>query len=337
MRWSCLAIFFACALVASLDVENFAFYSARARMKNFKRLSPSENAKLQLICGQQKPKSEPRVHKKQLMIDSGTFAKQSSIPWAASLSHTKDHNNFCGATLISTRHLISAAHCFYDYKSSYLPCKKPKTKKKVCQMRISLGGVCLHKNPDIDCNDVDVQRVRIAKFAVSKKFNEQECMHGNDLAIIELVKDVKLDNTTFPVCLPPAASSQENVNQTLQRLNELYSFGFGRMGSEQINRLKFFHSHFSFEHLDEEKGQNDLINAVADQQPNGQRPRICPGDSGGGLLGKEIKTGRVALVGVHSYASACDENEKDSHTYASTFIGLHLNVICAITGVCRLS
>ncbi|GMS82466.1 hypothetical protein PENTCL1PPCAC_4641, partial [Pristionchus entomophagus] len=43
-------------------------------------------------------------------INDGTIAKRGQFPWSVALE-SKDHHRFCSGTIISQRHVLTAAHC----------------------------------------------------------------------------------------------------------------------------------------------------------------------------------------------------------------------------------
>jgi hypothetical protein len=57
------------------------------------------------------------------------------------------------------------------------------------------------------------------------------------------------------------------------------------------------------------------------------------GDSGGGTIGVDSKTGRYVIVGIHSYSGNCDEASEQTE-YSVTMVNSHVERICYVTGVC---
>ena len=62
-----------------------------------------------------KPKSRTRQNSK---IYKGRNAKKDRYPWQIFLLMSSNNDDdICGGTLISTKHILTAAHCFYDMKT----------------------------------------------------------------------------------------------------------------------------------------------------------------------------------------------------------------------------
>ncbi|KAK6037722.1 hypothetical protein COOONC_24773 [Cooperia oncophora] len=48
-----------------------------------------------------------------LRVDGGEIAEENEIPWAALLKR-KEREGYCSGTLITKRHVLTAAHCFKE-------------------------------------------------------------------------------------------------------------------------------------------------------------------------------------------------------------------------------
>lgn len=109
-------------------------------------------------------------------IVGGREAIPHNFPWLVGL-YTQE-KLYCGATVISRSHLLTAAHCVDGIESS--------------EIRVFLGGHNL-------TSDYTEQR-RVRKIMQHEYFDI--FTFNNDIAIIEMDKPVKYGPTIQPACLP---------------------------------------------------------------------------------------------------------------------------------------
>ncbi|XP_049645811.1 transmembrane protease serine 11B-like protein [Suncus etruscus] len=110
-------------------------------------------------------------------VKGGSSAQEGEWPWQASLK--KNGKHYCGASLISERYLVTAAHCFKMTKN-------PKNYTVSFGTRVS-PPYMLHY----------VQEIIIHENYFYGK-------HRNDIAIIKLTEKVSFKNDVHRVCLPEA-------------------------------------------------------------------------------------------------------------------------------------
>ncbi|XP_044537652.1 transmembrane protease serine 11B-like protein [Gracilinanus agilis] len=113
-------------------------------------------------------------------IKGGSAAQEGEWPWQASLRVQNRH--FCGATLISNKWLVTAAHCFNNYKN-------------VSEWTVSFGTVV---NPPYMKN-------KIKKFIIHENYSPRA--HHDDIAVVLLDKEVPFTNNVHRVCLPEATQN----------------------------------------------------------------------------------------------------------------------------------
>lgn len=66
-------------------------------------------------------------------ISAGSAAQLGQFPWAIALVYRTDEDyNSCGGSIISKRHIITAAHCFLKIEYSHLPCMLVISPKSTC-------------------------------------------------------------------------------------------------------------------------------------------------------------------------------------------------------------
>ncbi|CAH0393370.1 unnamed protein product [Bemisia tabaci] len=133
-------------------------------------------------------------------IVGGMPAKLGDWPWAVGMGLTLKYNNAyrfaCGAALISNRHLVTAAHCFKDFKE---PSFQPKNQNFDTEgMAFRIGELVLNNTID---ERATPKIYRPAKIAVHPRFGD-DTTEGFDIAVITLDSEVQFTDLIRPICLP---------------------------------------------------------------------------------------------------------------------------------------
>lgn len=153
----------------------------------------------------------------QTRIIGGEEAPHNAWPWFALLMvQRRKSGKFspeCGATLISAKYVLTAAHCVLEQA------RRPIIKSR---LRVRLGELDL-RHP----NDGEVD-FGVAKIITNPKFESRT--FKNDIALIELDRVVVFDASVAPACLPPpSSSSQPDEKESLGKDGEtVWVLGFGQ-------------------------------------------------------------------------------------------------------------
>ncbi|XP_044055904.1 transmembrane protease serine 9 [Siniperca chuatsi] len=207
-------------------------------------------------------------------IVGGVTARRGEWPWIGSLQYQRLHR--CGATLIHSKWLLTAAHCF---KSDPSP----------TNWAVSLGSVL---RSGIGALVIPIQRI-----VIHPAFNGTNMDH--DVALLELAVPAPMSYTIQSVCLPSP------VHHFLNNA-ECYITGWGSMreGGSLTNLLQ----KAAVNIIDQADCQQSYGNVLT---PNmmcagfmeGGRD-TCLGDSGGPLTCRQL-SGQWFIAGVTSWGHGC--------------------------------
>lgn len=219
-------------------------------------------------------------------IVGGQNAELGEFPWQISL-HVKSHGHVCGASLISPKWLVTAAHCVQDEGS--LKLSQPGS------WEVYLGLHEQRKTQD------PVQKRNLKQVIPHPNYNK--FTFDNDIALMELDSPVTYSDFIKPICLP-APQHEFPPGQSVW----ITGWGATREGGSAAVVLQ--------------KALVRIINqAVCNELMGGQITSrmfcagvltggvdACQGDSGGPL--SSLSGSRMFLAGVVSWGDGCARRNK---------------------------
>lgn len=250
------------------------------------------------------------------LIVGGKEATPHSWPWAVALYRVRDQRRFfqCGATIISERYILTAAHCVYRSAEATDP----------SEYVVKVGAHDLFGSGEF---------MQLDTIIVHENYTPQ--YHNDDIALLRLKRplDFVSNDRIGPVCLPERGSRIGRKIGTMATMvgwgvhdqmdftpsNTLYQVKVPISSLEKCrdtyNRLLNMNYYF------------DWNNVICASEVNGGQD-TCQGDSGGPMLISK-SNGRYYQTGVVSFGYGCAEKGYPGvYTYVPNYlawIGAHMN------------
>ncbi|EYB87686.1 hypothetical protein Y032_0258g420 [Ancylostoma ceylanicum] len=220
-----------------------------------------------------------------------------------------DKYALCAGVQISSRHIMTAAHCVmvYNRELNSMQCLYRKERRKFERDFLPAQNISVYVGTRCNFPESCVPRHEAAKIWAHEQWDICDLSH--DIALIELRNNVPLGQSS-PICMPEEntklaillRSAGSGMDSTITSENK-YARGV------QVVNLRI-------------KSENKALAAIT---TNSRNSAMCGGDSGGPLF--QFNThGQYIVVGVVS----------DNENFFAD-VRLHLTWICNRTGVCPIS
>merc|ERR1719477_1645 len=207
-------------------------------------------------------------------IVGGVETEVNEYPWQVALVSPNGRSPFCGGTLISDRHVMTAAHCTVGQAAS------------PSGLRVLLGE---HKTDDATQTKVEVQAINDDPLYDTSNFR-------NDFSILTLKEPVTFSTAVRPICLPSDTSkTYAGQKATVSGWGTLSSGGNQPTVLMEVDVTVTTNTFCSGVYG---SGISDINICAMDAGKDS-----CQGDSGGPLFIQE--NGRYSLIGVVSYGYGC--------------------------------
>ncbi|XP_020654675.3 prothrombin [Pogona vitticeps] len=235
-------------------------------------------------------------------IVKGSDADLGSAPWQVMLFRKSPQELLCGASLISNRWVLTAAHCIF-----YPPWDKNFTTDDLL-VRIGKHNRKIYEK-------TMEKIVLLDKIIIHPKYNWKENL-DRDIALLRLKKPVAFSDYIKPVCLP----TKEIVQSLLLSGYKGRVTGWGNLfetWSSRSSALPNVLQQVNLPIVDRETCKASTSIKVTDNMfcagyspEDTMRGDACEGDSGGPFVMKHPTLERWFQVGIVSWGEGCDRDGK---------------------------
>ncbi|KAL7012718.1 hypothetical protein ACKWTF_015001 [Chironomus riparius] len=198
-------------------------------------------------------------------IINGSSTGRNDFPWNAALV-LKSGSYFCGGTLVSNKHVVTAAHCMNEKKNAH--------KFTSCDFSVLLGVHNLSIANEQGRILVDVNAIHI-----HPDWDVHSDSYDADIAVLELAEAVKFNKFVRPICVPDVESGAAGAS-----LGTVIGFGKTEAGTISDVAKKIEISIYDFKNCSEHSSDHrSLISHRTFCGGSADGRGVCDGDSGSGV------------------------------------------------------
>jgi len=276
-------------------------------------------------CGQKKVSNliEELLETK---VVGGQEAKVNEFPWAALLYIKRGRDDFvCGGTLINDRFVVTAAHCIEHDKTGAIEIRLGEHDRKVRYDSEVFKTTAKDK-------DIIYSYKNLLKL---KGFVEY------DIAMLELEKPVNF--FAYPHIRPACLPDEDDVNKDYPDFTFGTVVGWGATAVVE-NRGSLIADYKSIsdvpikledvEIMNQKKCDNFFLENLKEIKVNpgsfcglSDSGDSCQGDSGGGLVYKNPKSGNYELIGIVSYGAGCNSTSEGGKKLPGVYTNIRHKVV----------
>ncbi|XP_015524395.2 proclotting enzyme [Neodiprion lecontei] len=211
-------------------------------------------------------------------IVGGRPADPQEWPWIAALLR-KEASHYCGGVLITDRHVLTAAHCVFQFKAR--------------EIKVRLGEYDFRRQDETRALDFRVTEIR-------QHLDFDPSTYEHDIAIVKMHRPTTFSSYIWPICLPPVGVTFENKSGIVIGWGTQF---FGGPASSVLMEV-------AVPIWPQKKCVRTFTQRIPDTAMcaaafEGGRDS-CQGDSGGPLL-HQLGNGRWVNVGIVSWGIRCGE------------------------------
>nr|1RD3_B Chain B, Prothrombin [Homo sapiens]1RD3_D Chain D, Prothrombin [Homo sapiens] len=236
-------------------------------------------------------------------IVEGSDAEIGMSPWQVMLFRKSPQELLCGASLISDRWVLTAAHCLL-----YPPWDKNFTEN---DLLVRIGK---HSRTRYERNIEKISMLE--KIYIHPRYNWRENL-DRDIALMKLKKPVAFSDYIHPVCLPDretaASLLQAGYKGRVTGWGNLKETWTANVGKGQPSVLQVVNLPIVERPVCKDSTRiriTDNMFCAGYKPDEGKRGDACEGDSGGPFVMKSPFNNRWYQMGIVSWGKGCDRDGK---------------------------
>ncbi|KAF6215302.1 hypothetical protein GE061_010054 [Apolygus lucorum] len=230
-------------------------------------------------------------------IVGGRFYKTNEYPFIVGIARVaaRGYSPFCGGSIITPNHVITAAHCTDDIIKSR-----------------AMTAVLLGTH---DRSKASPGAVIINVAGIQQHAGYIPRIFMNDISILTLASSINFNKIIGPVCLP-----QPGLDVSRQTVRVLGWGAERNQGSMTMMPKKLDTTAVTIEQCAASWGSSISTNNPTQICTISTRETACQGDSGGPVVWLDPQTNRYTLVGLVSYGMSCSDQKPTVNTRVAAFI-----------------
>lgn len=219
----------------------------------------------------------------QTRIVGGRPADPDEWPWLAALVHKdgRGSGQYCGATLISETHVLTAAHCIKPFQQA--------------DIRVKLGEYDFEQE-----GETKDQTFTLASMKIHENYDDVS--FENDIAILKLNGVATKSESVWPICLPPPTEKFTNRRAFVIGWGTIYFGGPVSSTLQEVNVRVWENSQCAANYAQLDRRVLGTMLCAGETNRDS-----CQGDSGGPLNCMNPATNTWELCGVVSWGARCAE------------------------------
>jgi len=224
-----------------------------------------------------------KANSKSLRIVNGQNAEANEFPWQVALFSNYGQQFDCGGSIVSKRHVVTAAHCVEHPDAAYY-------------YKVAVGAHNKAKET--------LTKLEVKKITNHPNWNRKTL--DSDLSIIELSEDLAFDAKVSPICLPSKNEDYSGKTATISGWGRIYG---GGPGADILQKAQF--SVWSAEQCSRTWGAGYTTRMLCAGGNSQTGVSGCNGDSGGPIT--VLERGHHELIGATSFGpKTCSANDGPS-------------------------